>query len=473
MTQPSLRTVDALRDADPPALLDRSSRRARTGSAAGRRDLLRRARRVGGGLTGLWAAIEARANDPAADIVARGGRDHRLRRLGPQRRLLLRVPDARDRARRRAVARGPARAAAHGPPERARDRRASRASEGIDAGSGCAGRPPSPRSRTISSAGERRMRSTSCTARTSRSSIATRCSATSPRRPTSAACATAPEAACSTQPPCPGAGRARPASGRADLRVHPGPLDAAAAGASRWPPTPAASGRAASCSPRTPIRRCCAGSGFASCPSTTTCSSPSRCPRRPRQHRVGAGAGAHRRRQPVPLLPAHARRSDPLGRVRRDLLLRQPHRRRPRAEGRLPRPAGAAVLPDVPAARGAAVHSPLGGPDRLDVAVHARVRHRPRRTGRVRRRLHRARASPRRASGLASPSTCSPGGTPSGPPRARAPQARAVPARAAALPRGPGDPRRPRPRGRDRATRRVPARARPLRDRIQQLRSSA
>lgn len=68
MTQPSIRTVDALRDASPlPFWTDRAGAPEPAAALAGgiSCDVLV----VGGGLTGLWAAIEARANDPAADIV--------------------------------------------------------------------------------------------------------------------------------------------------------------------------------------------------------------------------------------------------------------------------------------------------------------------------------------------------------------------------------------------------------------------
>ena len=45
--------------------------------------------------------------------------------------------------------------------------------------------------------------------------------------------------------------------------------------------------------------------------------------RAPRRDRLGEPPGHRRREQPVPLLPPDARRSDPLGRLRRDLRLRQ------------------------------------------------------------------------------------------------------------------------------------------------------
>lgn len=68
MTQPSIRMADALRDAAPqPFWTDRAGAPEPAAPLSGGTtcDVLV----VGGGLTGLWAAIEARANDPSADIV--------------------------------------------------------------------------------------------------------------------------------------------------------------------------------------------------------------------------------------------------------------------------------------------------------------------------------------------------------------------------------------------------------------------
>ena len=52
--------------------------------------------------------------------------------------------------------------------------------------------------------------------------------------------------------------------------------------------------------------------------------------------RLAPPAGHRRLRQPVPLLPAHARQPDPVGRVRRDLPLRSPALRPPRPAARRP-----------------------------------------------------------------------------------------------------------------------------------------
>jgi len=68
MTQPSLRTADALRDAVPqPFWTDRPGAPPPAPPLVGGTscDVLV----VGGGLTGLWAAIEARTSDPSADVV--------------------------------------------------------------------------------------------------------------------------------------------------------------------------------------------------------------------------------------------------------------------------------------------------------------------------------------------------------------------------------------------------------------------
>ena len=101
--------------------------------------------------------------------------------------------------------------------------------------------------------------------------------------------------------------------------------------------------------------------------------------------RLAQPAGHRRLRQPVPLLPADRRQPDPVGRLRRDLPLRAADRGRPRpAAGHL-RAAGAAVLRDVPAAGGTAVHPPVGRGDRHLHPVLRLLRHGVRRPGGVRR----------------------------------------------------------------------------------------
>ena len=90
-----------------------------------------------------------------------------------------------------------------------------------------------------------------------------------------------------------------------------------------------------------------------------------------RRDRLGTPTGRRRHREPVPLLPAHRRQPHPLGRLRRDLPLRPqgPPRLRP-AAGDVPDP-GRALLRDLPAAGGAALHPPLG---RRDRDLHAVLR---------------------------------------------------------------------------------------------------
>ena len=111
-----------------------------------------------------------------------------------------------------------------------------------------------------------------------------------------------------------------------------------------------------------------------------------------RRDRLAAPPGHRRRRQPVPLLPADRRRPDPVGRLRRRLPLRRPGRPAPRRRRRRPsRTLVAALLPHVPAARGPALHPPLGRRDRHLQPLLGVLRHRARRPRRLRRRLHRPR----------------------------------------------------------------------------------
>ena len=82
---------------------------------------------------------------------------------------------------------------------------------------------------------------------------------------------------------------------------------------------------------------------------------------------------------------------DPVGRVRRDLPLRPPHRRVARPPAGDLRPARPAVLRDVPAAGGPALQPPVGRRHRHLHAVLRVLRHGVRRPGGVRARLHRPR----------------------------------------------------------------------------------
>ncbi len=86
-----------------------------------------------------------------------------------------------------------------------------------------------------------------------------------------------------------------------------------------------------------------------------------------------------------------ARQPDPVGRVRRDLLLRQQdHRGAGPAAGHV-RQAGPALLRDVPAAGGAVVQPQVGRRHRHLLAVLRLLRHRARRAAGLRGGLHRAR----------------------------------------------------------------------------------
>ncbi len=272
MTQPSIRTADALRDAVPrPFWTDRADAPAPAAPLSGgiSCDVLV----VGGGLTGLWAAIEARAERPVRRHRPRGGRDHRLRRIRAQRRLLLRVADPRHRPRRGALARGPADAAASRAAERARDRRLHRErghrrrhpAVREDRGRHAAPPPRCARSGARAQRAPRRGRH----APRPRGDAARRRLADVPRR------TALPHRRRPARSRRPSPGGSPQAARRRGVRIHESTRVRSMRGGrapSRSPRTRAASARAASCWPPTPTRRCCVGSGTASCPSTTTCS---------------------------------------------------------------------------------------------------------------------------------------------------------------------------------------------------------
>ena len=122
-----------------------------------------------------------------------------------------------------------------------------------------------------------------------------------------------------------------------------------------------------------------------------------------------------------------------------------------------------------PQLAGAAVHPPLGRRHRHHLALHAGVRHRARWAAVVRRRLH-------RAGGRLDPLRCAGRPRPRRRPRHRgdpaghgAAQADAVPPRADPLRRGARDPRQPGRRGPHRASQPVAARARCRGRRLRQL----
>ena len=88
-----------------------------------------------------------------------------------------------------------------------------------------------------------------------------------------------------------------------------------------------------------------------------------------RVHRLAAPAGAGGRRLHVPLLPAHRGPAHPLGRLGRDVLPRPAHPQGVRGPARPVRQAGRSLLHDLPPARGAGLHPPLGRRDRHLLAL--------------------------------------------------------------------------------------------------------
>ena len=114
------------------------------------------------------------------------------------------------------------------------------------------------------------------------------------------------------------------------------------------------------------------------------------------------------REQPVPLLPADRGRPDPVGRLRRDLLLGQPASARSstggRRRSRSSRRSSSGAFPQLD---GLALPVPLGRRDRHDVAVHGHVRPDDGRPRDLRPRLHGPRASAPAAGPAASSATSS------------------------------------------------------------------
>ena len=102
-------------------------------------------------------------------------------------------------------------------------------------------------------------------------------------------------------------------------------------------------------------------------------------------------AGPLRRHQPVPLLPPDRRPPDPLGRLRRGLRLRRARHARARRAARDVRAARGALPRDVPAARRDRLLAPLGRRDRHVQPLQRAVGDGARRPRGLRRRLHRAR----------------------------------------------------------------------------------
>ena len=336
---------------------------------------------VGAGYTGLWAARHALADDPGRDVARARRRDRGGRRLGAQRRLPVRLDHPRRRQR------------AHPLPRRAGH-----------AASGWATRTTTPWSPTWARS-----------ASTPPSSPWARSTSPSPRgRPTS----------CPSTPTCSGSS-ARRSSCSTPTRCGP-----------RWtpPPSSAACGPAATSGSSTPPGwrggcwpRCSGpGRGCTSTPRsrrsrTTGDTVVLRGPHlhvRARRVLLATNAfpglvapirravvpvydhvlvteplsdeqwaavgwrgrpGPVGRREPVPLLPAHARRADPLGRMGRPLPLREPGRPPARTGRAHVADPGRALPGHLPPTRRHALHPPLGRADRHDVAVHVHRRHPPRR----------------------------------------------------------------------------------------------
>ena len=451
MTQPSIRTADALRDAVPrPFWTDRPGAPAPAPPLAGGTscDVLV----VGGGLTGLWAAIEARTSDPSADVV-----------LVEAETIAFGASGRNGGFFSESLTHGIAHGVELWPDDLPALLRLGRQnvreivdfteSEGIDAGIRLCGKtavatpappPRGARGGARPQPGLRRARRRSSTVR--------RCSATSPRRRTSADCATARAAACSILRPSRWGLAA--AAGRRGVRIHEshrGSARCAGAGTpSRWRPTPAASGPArvvlaTNAYPpllrrlrhrvmpiydhvlvTEPLSPAALGSiGWAQAQGLTDVGNQFHYYRRTPDDRILWGG--------YDAIYYFGNRTD-AAREQRDashgLLARQFFQTFPQLEG-------------------LRFTHRWAGLDRLDVAVHPGVRHRPRRPRRLHRRLHGPR---RRRVALRGARRTRPARRTrhrADEPRPRAPQAGAVPARAAALPGGPGDPRRARARGRD------------------------
>ncbi len=126
-----------------------------------------------------------------------------------------------------------------------------------------------------------------------------------------------------------------------------------------------------------------------------------------RRDRLGAAPGPHRGGQPVPLLPPDGRPPDPVRRLRRGLPLPRPRRWPPRRARRELRQARAALLHDLPPARGPAIHPSLGRRDRHVQPLLGLLRHRARTAASRTSPATRASASVRRASAPASRWICS------------------------------------------------------------------
>ena len=297
-----------------PAVLARPPASGRRAAARGRRrgrprDRRRRLHRPVGGRAGQARAARARGR-------AAGGRDGRLGRERPQRRLRRRVADAR--AGRTAPARFPReldalealgrenmREPQGGPRARSRSMPRGRST-------GCC---RSRRSRTSWPSSPRRRRCCAATAGRRRCSTATRSAPRSPRRPTSAPSCSTPASAL-VDPGALALGLRRAALALGVRLYERTPVVRATAAALS---TPGGSVRA----DRGAARHRRLSAAHALDPAARRAGLRLRARdraaerRAARRGRLGARPGDRRPRQPVPLLPADARRPDPVRRLRR------------------------------------------------------------------------------------------------------------------------------------------------------------
>ena len=287
---------------------------------------------VGGGYTGLWTALLRQGARPRPRRACCSRRPlRRLGRVRPQRRLLRGQPHPRLRQRARALARRARRARAAGPARTSTASRRPSASYGIDCDFERTGElerrhraaPGRRAARGATDAGGR--------ARRRRAAWTREASAREVDSPTylGGRCTTATAPPWSTRPGWPGDCRqACLDARRAHPRGHPrstalarrhrrdrahrrrvGPAGRVALATNAFPPL---------------LRRL----RLITVPvyDYVLMTEPLDADAA-RLDRLGRPAGHRRRGQPVPLLPAHPRQPHPLGRLRRDLPLRQPDRR--------------------------------------------------------------------------------------------------------------------------------------------------
>ena len=282
---------------------------------------------VGGGFTGLWTAIALTDTDPSLRVVGPRGGDRRVRGERPERRLLRGEPDPRPGQRDPPLPRRARAARARGHRQPAGPRSRSPATHGIDCdleetGDAAARRPAVP-GRGVPGVGRR--------GRRARRDARVPGPGRRPGRGPLPALAGRPvPAAGPRRPRRPGQAVPRPRPRRArarrrDPRAHPAsPASSGAPAASTSATGDGATVRAAQVVVATSaysgwLRRL--SPLFVPVYDYVLVSEPL-TPDQRRVDRLGAAPGPVRREQPVPLLPADRRRPDPVGRLRRDPLLR-------------------------------------------------------------------------------------------------------------------------------------------------------